>query len=316
LRALGPIFFGFRTSPFGEYFDGQSASWVEYGAYVSPIVVLLALVAILRDLRRHWVWLGVLGFFLLLGLGHFAPWSPWALLSGLPGYDTARCTGRFFQFVVLAAAVLAGFGFDALRLWGRSQGGARWFAGLLGIAFVVVVATNLAIAWPVMASASSHPPPVVESSTSFAHVLNDKRQLYRNYLANRGSLSTPQLSLYHPSRYIPGPENDVLRELVTEGSARVVRADYTPNRIEYVLESPTSGNLVLGMGYDRGWRSADGRAVRNDQGFISVPFARGSDEISLYYRTPFFLPGLWISVIAWVTVIGVWFRTPTARRVN
>lgn len=300
LSALAGIFFGFNHSLYARNFADQYWSWHEYGAYISPILIIFALAALFHNLRKHKVWLVLLLFFLVLGLGNFGSLSPWALLSHLPGFSSARCSGRSFQFVILSAAVLGGFGFDYLRE--KLSSSCRWLKLTLPAAAGVVILTNLGFAVPIMMSAFNKKPEQVFRSPVFAHVIDDKPQAYKNYLANRGSLIAPWLSAYHPSRALVDENDKVLPDHVLIGKAEVMRRLYTPNRIEYELDAAEGGQIVIGMGYDVGWKASDKRSVYEKRGLIAFSFQPGRSQVSLSYRTPYFYTGLIISL---ATLVGL-----------
>lgn len=88
------------------------------------------------DDRPFWyaVWVGAL----LLAFGRFAPF--YRLFYSLPYMDYLRAPVKFLHFVEVATAVLAAYGFEALR-----QGRARWKWLALPLAFVA--ATCLLACW-------------------------------------------------------------------------------------------------------------------------------------------------------------------------
>ena len=307
LTALGKIFFGLTHSLFARNFAGQYWNWQEYGAYISPLLVLLALAALVFAFKKTRIWLVLAAFFLVLGLGNFGSFSPWALLSRLPGFDAARCTGRSFQFVILSFAGLRGFGYDLLDLR-ISESGRRWSKTILPVVAVIIMGTNFVLAWPIMSSAFTHHPQDVYRSANFTQVIDKKMHAYENYLANRGSLISPWLSAYHPSRGLVDATNNVLPEYALSGTVKVESRQYTPNRIVYGLDAATDGELVIGMGYDPGWRAKDGRNVFEKNGVIGFPYEAGRSKVELYYRTPHFMVGLLITVLTGLAMVVAWRR--------
>ena len=302
LFALGPIFFGWKHSLFAQNFAGQQWSWHEYGAYLSPLLVALAVVALVRMFRRRWLWLVLAAFFLLLGLGDFGALSPWALLTGLPGFSSLRATGRAFQFVILSFAILGGLGFDDLRVWAAGKKRAGLLRGGVLAAAGVIVATNMIFAWPIMNSAFRQPPKQVDRSPVFRQVIDESPRAFENYCGNRGSLISPWLSAYHPSRALVGPGDVVYSEYVLSGKATVNSREYTPNEITYNITGESSGQMVIGMGYDVGWEADDGRPLTPVQDLIAFQFVSGQQTVVLRYRTPLFYVGLSISLL---TLIGL-----------
>jgi hypothetical protein len=307
ITALGSIFFGLKHSLFARNFPQQYWNWHEYGAYISPLLLLLAVIALFVHFRRHRIWLIMALFFLLLGLGNFNPLSPWALLSHLPGFYSARCTGRAFQFVILSVSVLGGFGFDYLRnkIAIHRQ---RLLGSVLSAAATVIIFTNLMLVWPIMSSAFTKEPKEVFRSPVFTHVILPESRTYENYLANHGSLITPWVPAYHPSRGLVSASDSVFMEHILRGEARVAHRHYTPNRIVYEIEGLEAGDMVISMGYDPGWRAADERRLWQVQGLITFAFQKGPQRVVLEYRPPYFLLGLAVSVISLLMLIVIWRR--------
>ncbi len=312
LTALGSIFFGWEHSLFAQNFEGQFWSWHEYGAYLSPLLVLLAVLSLVKSLRRYWPWLALLAFFILLGLGDFGALSPWSIMAQFPGFSSARCTGRAFQMVILVTAILGGFGLDTLRAFlGRRF--TRRAQYVTGVVVAVVIGSNLLLAWPIMASAFRQQPERVVRLDSFQQVVNEELA-YTNFRANRGSLMTPWLSAYHPSRGLVDPTGTAQLEHILSGQANVLLGEYSPNRIEYTLNVSRAGEMVIGMGFDPGWSASDGRPLRAEQSLLTFPTRAGKDQVVLNYRPPFFYLGLILSLM-WLILLGiVWRRWDESRR--
>ena len=310
LSALGAIFFGLKHSLLVKNFPEQFWAWHEYGAYISPLMIVLAGFGLVARFAKRYIWLVLLAFFLALGLGNFGAYSPWAILSSLPGFSSARATGRSFQFVILAAAVLGGFGFDWLRQ-GWLMARKKWRFALYAVA-IVIAGTNMVLAWPVMSEVFKYPPQFVRRSLEFSQGIESPDNPYKNFLANRGSIKAPHLSTYHRRPALFDPFNQVAPEYVISGRLKVNWREYTPNVITYNVTGIQAGEMQLGMGYDIGWRAADGRKLRDQQGLIVVPFDEGPQTIELRYRTPYFYFALAIWIIFVVAVVWLYRRMPGA----
>ena len=316
VSALGSIFFGLKHSLYEQNLPNQAWDWHEYGAYISPLLVILAVAAVVITWRRHWYWTVLALFFLFLGLGDFGWFSPWSLLSHLPGFSSSRCTGRAFQFVILSTAVLGGFGFDSLRRHFVDSPRRLWVNSALYLSVAVIIATNLILAWPIMSDAFKQAPESVKRSETFVQVVDERPQAYKNYLANRGSLVTPWLSATHPSRGLVDVANVPHPEHVLSGKIDSVTRHYTPNRIEYEFTATQPGAMVIGMGFDRGWYTEDGRALTEQQGLLSFRFGEGRQRVVMVYRPPYFYHGLVVSLIFLIgaLVILSYWRRPVSTR--
>lgn len=310
LSALGDIFFGLKHSLFTKTFLGQIWGWHEYGAYISPLVILFLIYTLVIKFKKFYPYLILLIFFLILGLGNFGKLSLWSLLSHLPGFSSARCTGRSFQLVILSAAIIGGFGFDLLR--DRLQKFNIYLKAIPYLLLLIVAGTNIYLSYPIISSAARNEVPPISRHEEFRNVIDSKPQAYRNYLANQGSLVSPWLSAYHPSRALVGPDNVVYSEYIKSGEAQVIAKNYTPNRIEYTLNAQTAGSIIIGMGYDRGWSEQSGVKLYRDQDLIAFDFEPGENRYILTYQTPYFYPSLVISLITllFLIVYGYKNRSP------
>ncbi|MBU8932973.1 MAG: hypothetical protein KOO62_03090 [candidate division Zixibacteria bacterium] len=312
-HSLGTIFFGLKHSMFTRNFPEQFWAWHEYGAYLSPLLVGVAVLLLICRFRLGIVWAIVAGFFLLLGMGDFGAFSPWSLLTQLPGFSSTRCTGRAFQFVILSTAVLGGFGFDWWRHRFKDIRFKRESRIALWLAMSLVVGTNLVLAWPILDRAHSWPPREVHRSPQFKQVVDEDALAYENFLANRGSLITPWLSAYPPSRGLVGSGDVVHPEFVTTGKVRMISREYTPNIIVYEFEGIAAGEMMIGMGYDPGWRASNGRNLYARDGLICFNFDTGRQTVVLNYRPPFFYAGCAVSLVTLILLATIAVRLPRSK---
>ncbi len=293
---LGAVFFGLNHSLYAKNFPEQLWNWHEYGAYISPLAVGLILFVLWKHLRKYIVWIGLLLIFFLLGMGNFGTFSPWAILSHFPGYSSIRCSGRFFQFVLLAAAVLAGFGFDGLRE--KLSVKSKIVRSIPYILLVIIVGTNMFFVYPILSESFKEKPIPIHRSPIFKNVVDATPKAYKNFLANRGSLVSPWLSAYQPSRGLVDEQNNVSSEYFLKGEAVVEKRIYEQNKIEYILNASSAGEIVFGMGYDIGWSSNSDTQPYETNDLLTMPFSKGKSEIILTYQTPYFYTGLLISIIS------------------
>ncbi|MBD3331621.1 hypothetical protein GF356_02120 [candidate division GN15 bacterium] len=313
LSALDNIFFGFEHSLFVKHFEQQTWAWHEYGAYISPFLVLLALTTLIWRFRSHWPWLVIAAFFFLFGLGDHGSASPWAILTSLPGFSSLRGTGRAFHFVILSFAMLGAIGYDLLsaRL---AASRAKLSAYIVNFAVLVIVVTNIVFAWGIISEANHHPPPQIHRSEQFRQTIDPQGGALRSYLANRGALRSPWLSAYHPSRGLVTDNGQVLQHYAVEGQVDVRDRTVTPNVITYNLTGVHPGRLVIGMGYDKGWSADDGRPLTPVNGLISFAFDRGPETLVLRYRTPHLWLGLAVSILTLIALILFWRQASVHKR--
>ncbi|MFQ5608097.1 MAG: hypothetical protein ACE5GA_09130, partial [Candidatus Zixiibacteriota bacterium] len=310
LAALPAAFFSFNQGLFSHIDLNLPWGWHEYGAYLSPLAVILALWRLLRGAREsnrtrrfkvNRAWAALALIFLILGLGGFADWSPWSLLSELPGFASSRSPGRAFQFVLLAVGVLAGFGFDDLRAYLAEKRFSRKpaLAVTVGV-FILIAGVNYILALQSLSQSFTRTPVAAEWSDEFQQSLGGKLDMYRAVRENRGALAASRLSAYQENRGLLTPSGEILPEYVLSGKMTVESRSYRGGRIEYSINAETDGEVILGMGYDDGWTidSPQGWTLREEQGLLAVRFPVGENSFELVYRPPYFWIGAGISVVA------------------
>jgi len=297
---LPDIFFSFDQYIFRPMVSGFNWTWHEYGAYISPVVVLIAVIGIIFRFKKCRLWIITGLLFLIFGLGHFADFSLWNILMHLPGFTSIRAPGRAFQFVVLSTAVMSGFGLDYLTA--RFKNSLPSINIMAAVLAGLIIAGNFLINLPSFNTIDYKLPQKIAFNEDFRQELGDPNELYRQFQQNRGSLITPWLSAYKESRGLVTENNQVLMEYVMQGKLAVESRRYTPNRIEYRIAPETDGMIVFGIGYDRGWRAKDGREISEQHGLATARFGRDDRVIILTYRTPWFYTGMIVSIL---TIIGM-----------
>jgi hypothetical protein len=312
LGLLWNSFLSLNQNLFQEVIPEQHWGWHEYGAYISPLIMVLALIDVIFIFRKIWIWL-VLGiFFFLLGLGDFSDFSPWSLLLQIPGFSSLRGPSRMFQFVILSAAILAGFGLDFVIGRFKIKEKARKPASIVIVA--IILATNFYISFPASRAIFHKRVEPARFNPEFKHIIGSKDNIYGQFQENCGSLVAPWLSGYRDSRAIITPTNTVLMEFVEKGEAKIIRRDYTPNRVEYLIEPLKPGMIVFGIGYDKGWAASDNRPVYEINGLAAVDFGLNDRNISLIYRTPLFGMGVIISIATFVLFLVLVFHGKIRKR--
>lgn len=305
-------FFSFNQAIFQVSGPEQYWGWHEYSAYISPLVILLAVVGLIYSFKRCRLWL-LTGFvFLVFGLGHFSDISLWNLVLHIPGFSSIRSPARAFQFVILSAAVISGFGLDDLLSRFRFSEGAKKILAVSVIGLVLL--TNFLINLPAFSTIGHKTPQKVHFDEDFRHIIGRKDNIYGQFLSNRGSLVAPWLSAYKESRGLVTPTNEVLMEYVIQGQLQVLNRRYTPNKVEYDVAPASDGVILFGIGYDDGWFSTDGRRLYENNGLVATNFNRQDNHIALAYRAPYFTAGLIISLLTICACLFLCFNRKLGKR--
>lgn len=289
------IFFSFDQYIFRELGTGFNWTWHEYGAYISPVVVLMAAIGLIYKFHSCRLWLVTTVFFFIFGLGSFSDYSLWNLFMQLPGFASIRVPSRAFQFVVLSIAIIAGFGLDYIVTRLKET-----VPSIRHIAFALVALVllgNFLVNLPSFNTIDYKLPKKQTFAEDFLHEIGDVNDIYRQFQRNRGSLMAPWLSAYKESRGLVSQSNQVAMEYVMSGKLQVVSRKYTPNKIEYEIVPASDGKIIFGIGYDKGWSSSDGRELFEEHLLVATKFSINDKKIILTYTTPWFYTGLVVSIL-------------------
>ncbi|MFH2036016.1 MAG: hypothetical protein ABIJ45_06400 [Candidatus Zixiibacteriota bacterium] len=309
---LFDAFFSFNQAIFKTMKTAEHWGWHEYSAYISPLVVILAVIALIYSFKKTRIYLILTLFFFILGLGHFSSISLWGIVTGLPGFSSLRSPARAFQFVILSVGIISAFGLDYILYKCSSI-----IKNIKLYAFIFIAIIIMSYFWinlPAFKSIDYKTPASVRFSTEFHNIVGDKFNIYNAFQKNEGSLTAPWLSAYKESRGIVTPNNQVMMEYPIQGQLRVKSRHYTPNRVDYEIIPSSPGELLLGIGYDEGWSADDGRLLYESNGLIALHFNQNDRLITLRYRTPYFYLGLIISLLTLAVILLVYFNPNFGKR--
>lgn len=268
-----------------RFVPGQSYVWPEYGTYIGPFLLGLALVGLLAaGFDAPWlVVLATVSFVLMMG--HFSPAAPWAVLKGhVFPFKEMRVPSRFRCEVSMFIALFAGMAIDVLprRLGGASRKAKDWTRTVV-LAFALVGAGDMmatGIAWFQVCFTNPPEQKVAASARLYVHGPNlasmiDQPRQNRMRLACWDewafSAGAPMWEGDVPQAR-PGPGEKAVVE--------VVRRTQNKFSIDVVAEAPS--RILVNSGYDRGWRSNVGE-VRDQDKLLVVDVPAGRHHLSLEY---------------------------------
>jgi len=291
----------------GSYF------FSEYGGYIGPPFLLLALIGV-GNVRKSVPW--VLGaiFFVLLFRGDTGPNAPTMWLRHLPLAGNIGLCGRWVTPLVFCVGVLAALGANTLCerpvQWGRRATAILIIVGVAD-AWLVCAPTYRYLLQPAMGApgpsvtfrqySSSYPVPL----TSIA-------------MAGMGSLKCGgigyQVDLPKDS-VIGFNEKKYRGESYLLGAGKVTCSLWTPNRLRYEVDIPGTTSLVVNQIMYPGWHLTHGNGFAYaENGLIAVRVPSGRQEIELTY-TPHHIVAAWAVVLfASTLLIVVWLIE--SRKVN
>jgi len=300
LWVLPKMFFSMNQSPFADHIQGYVWGWHEYGAFIGPLVVILAVLGLIFYFRKDWPYLVLIVISIILALGSFRPpFSPWDLLHHLPGFESIRVPSRFILLAIFAIALPAGRGVDAVLSLFKFRKGT-----LTAVIFAAVLGTHLFICMPILGETFTRHPETPERNSDFRQTVGDPNRMYTAFLANRGTIRAAWLSAYRQGRGILD-YNNMVSEWYSDGDAvQVLRRDFTPNRITFDVQTAQGGNLVISQGYDTGWRRTDGKEVDAFHDLVSLRVEPGDKTVEIYYYPDYFNFGLLVSLVSILAAVA------------
>lgn len=298
LSLIPTMLFNFNQSMFSSYAEGYVWGWHEYGAYLGPLAMILVILGLVFAFRRVWPLLVLAVLSLLLVLGSFASWAPWELLHMLPAFESMRVPSRFIILALLAFAFMAGHGLDRLITLFKFRRGAMTI-----VFFVAIAGTHLLVSLPILGEAFTRAPENPQPRAEFKQVQGDPNRMYAAFLANEGTIRAAWLSAYRGGRGIF--DGQQLKEWYSEGDrVQVTNREFSPNRLVFHVRTASGGRLVIGQGFDPGWRRADDGPINEFHDLLSCRVHPRDTEIELYYRPDYFYAGLIISIISILLAIA------------
>ncbi|MFH1354150.1 MAG: hypothetical protein ABIH36_02585 [bacterium] len=280
---------------------GQGGGWHEYGAYVGPIILALALLALARWRDSRVVRGLAIGSGLALIVSSLGVYLAPALDS-LPWLPRSY-TSRVIIFTVLGISLLAGFGLDVIKKWSRG-GRTEWLRLLL----VGLVAVDLAsLAYPLSESAFVLPEvfdklpaasaPIAFSREKHAVRVGD-REYDRAYAAsNQGYGTLSYCSALGPEAAVVTVDEDGSDYvLLIEGSGDVKLQSWSPSRVVVMVNAESDDLVVINTNYAQGW-SVNGRPAVDVKGRVGAKVPAGQRKLIFTYRAPGFIFGLLVTAM-------------------
>jgi hypothetical protein len=286
----------------------------EYGTYLSPAAVVLALAGLGAAWRRGSAWLVAAAVFLALAFGDVGAASPWRLLHGLPLFASQHVPSRFLTPFVFVTAIVCGFGVDALQQRGRR-------AGLAAAALAIVAAADGFLVGPPLLERIFEFAPAPSGRFSFARpltptprfhqtLIRQGRSMFMTAQSNRGVIDCyDPIHLTVAVRAFGDPEYRGEQHLTGAGTLRLAR--WSPNALEYDVDLPAPTDLVVNQNFYPAWTLTGGTGTTfDDDGLVGVHLPAGAQHLVLRYVDRSFWLGLVISLAGLVALAGLAVREP------
>ncbi len=286
---------------------GQAYVWPEYGAYLGPIILLLALLGIALAGAEHLWMLVLLAFSVALMFGHAGKWAPWSFLKGhVFPFKEMRVPSRFRCEVTMFVAAYAGLALDKLdahlrrsRLPFATIHAAR--TGVLCLA-LIGVGDVISLAITTHEGAFTNPPEQSVDPAPRLYMASDTANMIDQPRQNLGRLACWDEWGFGAGAPLWVGDVPQARAESTE-SATVTNVVRTPNTFSFDVEARAPSTILLNGTYDKGWRSNVGTtAERAKQLILEVP--AGTHHVVVRYRPRTFGVAVALTVVGLAGAIG------------
>lgn len=296
---------------------GQQYVWTEWGAYLGPIVLGLALVGLVLG-GGETLWLVVvLAAAVALMAGHQGKYAPWHLLhEHVPPFKEMRVPSRFRAAVSMILAAFAGVAVDKFD---RARGEHDRESSLKSAFATMVVAVGLigvgdiaSVGQTVIAPFFTAPPTQKVTAAPSVYIGGPALAQYVDQPAQHRA----QPGCWDPwafSADAPVWFGDVPQVRAQDASAKVLAARRTPNTFVVEVVATQPARLLFNTSYERGWRTDVGATFDRDR-LLAVDVPAGHHTMKVRYWPR----GMSLGIATWFVglagAIALWRRE--ARRAS
>jgi hypothetical protein len=285
-----------------EILPSQNTGWHEYGAYVGPLVLALALLGLTSLKNSRLIQALALSSTLAILLSSAGP-TLQPIFDVLPIIPRSTIS-RVIFFVIIPLALLAGLGLDQLR---RLSSNARLFASaIVGLAAVSLMSLSYPLSQQAFVVPADDvridPVPSPIAFTRKTHEIRiDGVDYTRSYPAAAAGFGTlnycPPLG---PRPRVVAVEEGGDSSAVTlsdpkRGSVQLV--SWSPNAVEATADIKETTEVVINTNYAREWK-VNGQPAREVADRVGVVVGPGTHQLRFTYRAPGFIAGLIITLSA------------------
>jgi len=280
----------------------QGSGWHEYGAYLGPMVLILALVGLLyarRDKMARLLFLSIIVAVLISASGPLLkpffdvfPYMPRSNIS------------RFVLFAVIPIVLMAGYGIDFIQK--KIKFGpviAIFLVGFVAIdlmSYSYVVSQQAFVLEPLKLSEDAKFPIEYNADSYYTKVVdvngNEVKysRSYASFLAGYGSTTFPSV-LGPDSRVktIQDEDHSYVELENKRGSVKLV--DWNPNKITISVNAENDDLLIINANYADGWY-VNGKPALDVGGRVATKVQKGESTVVFQYKTPGLILGAIITI--------------------
>ncbi len=292
----------------------QGSGWHEYGAYVGPVILVLAVLGILYQRKSRIVRGLVLAAVLATVISSLGPYLKpiFDELSFIPRSNISR----LILFAVIPLSLLAGYGIDSLQKRGRIM---SIFAFLL---FALASIDILTLTYPLAAQAfvlphtvqtiERAPHPIAYSPFEYKirHNGVDYTRAYDATLQGYGNMTYCSVLGPEPSVELISDEEPKGILAVNNEDATVDLTQWSPNAVTAQVTITQKTSAILNANYAQGWY-VNGNPAKEIKNRPAIELEPGNHTLTFSYIPPGLKAGVVITVLTILGMISLYWKRET-----
>lgn len=286
---------------------GQGSGWHEYGAYVGPVLLVLAFLGALQWKARRAARGLVIAAVLAIILSTAGPFLK-------PFFDTVLFIprsniSRVIAFGVIALSLLAALGMErVITRFRHGAGVALFLLGALAVDLFPLafqLSEQAFILPPVTPPVAPAPSPLAFTAETYAaEVANEQHsRTYAATLAGYGTMSACSVLSPHPSVRTIHDDGDTSYATLVPPAGTVEVLAWSANRARVRYSASQDVTVAINTNFARGW-VANAAAAKNVEGRVGAAVPAGDGEVLFVYRAPGFPAGLSLTLLTVVVLVG------------
>lgn len=306
LSSMDKILLGRYLHGVEDVIPKQGSGWHEYGAYVGPVMLILALIGFITHRKNRFAQgLLITGVIALLG-SSFGPYLK-PFFDHVPFIPRSNIA-RIILFTIIPLCFLAGLGIDYLEKKSRIL---RIFALIL----IALAAIDLmSLAYPLSSQAFVIPQdakqithaayPIAYDPFTYTTRYNgvDYTRAYEATLQGYGTLSycsvlgpDPAVSIItdEDSNYVSFPNNHDTTFKINS---------WSPNKVSITVTSPRPSSALINTNYADGW-VVNGKSAKNIANKVGIDIPAGTTQLTFQYIPKGMRAGIATTIIAILTIL-------------
>lgn len=308
LSNLDDIFLGRILYGAENIIPKQGGGWHEYGAYIGPVILVLALIGFIAKRKNRIAQALVISSVLAIYVSSLGPYLKpiFDQLSFIPRSNISRV----ILLAVIPISLLAGFGLDSVEKKSRILKIAALL--LLTLASIDIMSLGYPLASQafvlphVTRAITPAPNPIAYNPFHYKIRYNevDYTRAYDATLAGYGNMTYCSVLGPPPAvTIITDERNQNVLSFDNDPSATVTITHWSPNKVTARTQTTQKTNILLNANYAKGW-FVNGIPAKEIANRVAGALEPGDTTVTFSYVPPGMYAGLSITLI---TLLGILF---------